>query len=86
MTTIMKDRRLPSVDKSKMLQQVKLVTREDGTVRHITTWVDADPRLKRGVVITLDKIPDVKWLVEEVYSTKVPRAQLDLNRGWTNNI
>jgi hypothetical protein len=67
----------------KQMQQVKLVTTGG---RQMTTWVDARPDLKRGVVIVLDKIPGVKWLVEELYDTKVDSDLLDLNRGWTNNI
>lgn len=67
----------------KDMQQVKLVT--DGG-RQMTTWVDYRPDLKKGVVIVLDKMPGVMWLVEELYSTKVPADVLNLNRGWTNNI
>lgn len=71
---------------SKLLRQVKLVTKDESGVRQMTTWVDDRPDLKRGVVIKLDKMPDTAWYVEELYNTKLTETQVDLNRGWTNNI
>lgn len=31
-------------------------------------WVDDDPRLKVGIVLTLREIPDVRWTVTAVYN------------------
>lgn len=45
--------------------QVKLTT-DNG--EQMTTWVDSDPKLKRGVVIEL-KNDARMWLVDDVYST-----------------
>lgn len=70
------------IDMSRLLRQVKLVTIGG---RQMTTWVDDRPDLRRGSVIELDKMKGTKWLIEELYSTKIAEELLDMNRNWDNN-
>lgn len=66
------------------LMQVKLVRPVPGAGQiQMTTWVDADPRLKKGVVIELKK-DNRKWMVEEVYST-VDEKLIKDGRDFDNN-
>jgi hypothetical protein len=69
--------------KEALVTQVKLVRPvEDSGYAQMTTWVDADSRLKKGVVITLKK-DDTSWMVEEIYGTQTIN-DIDA-RGWDNN-
>jgi uncharacterized membrane-anchored protein len=69
--------------KEALFTQVKLV-RPIGDSRYaqLTTWVDADSRLKKGVVITLKK-DNNRWMIEEVYGTQTI-SDIDA-RNWDNN-
>ena len=41
---------------------------------HLTAWVDADARLKPGVIITLKDGPPGLWAVEKVHAMRLERA------------
>lgn len=77
------------MSKDKLVTQVDL--KSVGTLggnlelhHQMTTWLDADSRIKEGVVITLkDYKPDMKWVIDKVYST-MTKADID-KRGWDNN-
>lgn len=67
----------------KQVTQVMLSSQIDtNSSIHMTTWVDADKRLKEGVVIKL-KNDDRAWTVLHVYNTEFMHT-ID-NRGWDNN-
>jgi hypothetical protein len=51
----------------------------------MTTWLDVQPKLKQGAVITLKDFPDVKWLVETLYENEHDATDFDFHRTWDNN-
>lgn len=76
--------------KDKMMTQVDLIEHNPMGMRSkglktMTTWVNADKRLQKGVVIELkdDGLDDFMWKVVEVYDTR-PMSDVD-NHGWDNN-
>lgn len=63
-------------------QQVIQVKIKSDAVQMIT-WLDADPRIKVGAVISL-KDDIRKWLIEEVYATQSAKS-IERNWGFDNN-
>ena len=55
----------------KKYRQVELSS--DST--YLVCWLESDPRIKRGVGLTLKEIPDVTWTVRTVYSTELEGSQ-----------
>ena len=77
--------------KETMMMQISLSheeTHDNGEtyVSHMITWVEADPKVKKGARVKLkgDEKPDRWWLVEVVYQTPVPFRYID-HHGWDNN-
>lgn len=72
-----------SKQKDNLLTQIDVATKgQDGTITAMTTWVDADNRIKEGVKV-LFKGDDREWSILKVYNTEL-RHSID-NRGWDNN-
>ena len=42
---------------------------ETGTA-HLVAWLPVDPRVKRGTVVSLDKVDNDRWTVEAQYVTQ----------------
>lgn len=49
----------------------------------MTTWVDADKRLKVGMIVVL-KGDDREWKIEKIFENDQPFCVID-NHGWDNN-
>jgi hypothetical protein len=65
-----------------MLKQYVLQERESQSV--MVCWLEIDPRVKVGTVLTLKEIPDRTWVVSDVFTAVKDRT--DIKRGWHNNI
>lgn len=53
-------------------------------MRLMTTWLNADPRVKEGAVISLkDYAEGTRWEITDVYATET-LAKIDTH-GWDNN-
>ena len=65
-----------------MLRQHQLIDEESHSV--LLVWLDHDPRVKEGSLISLKEVPDRKWRVVNIYPTSLQRT--DIKRGWNNNI
>jgi hypothetical protein len=68
---------------SKIMKQVMLQHTEKDAGANLTTWLEKDPRIKKGVRLTL-KDDDREWTVLEVYDLEIPFDQLGV-RGFDNN-
>lgn len=70
-----------------LMRQVILKSKpdENKSERVLTTWVEDDGRIKKGVLLTL-KGDDTLWRVHEAYSNVVPFSAIDSHEGWNNNI
>jgi hypothetical protein len=52
----------------------------------LTTWLDVQPTLKEGAIISLkDFKPDELWLVSALYKDEHESTDLDFHRKWDNN-
>lgn len=77
--------------RSEQLMRVHLTRKVEAPDTHtlveerMNVLVDYDPRVKRGVCITLkdSEDPDKRWLVE---STGEVLNRIDIKVGWNNNI
>lgn len=62
----------------KMVTQIDLVSGD----KRLTTWVDADPRVRVGANISI-KGMDGRWDITHIYATQDAKS-ID-KRGWDNN-
>lgn len=52
----------------------------------LTTWLDVQPGLKVGAMITLKGYsPDQLWYVSKLYSSVHNSTEFDFHRKWDNN-
>lgn len=52
----------------------------------MTTWLDVQPGLKAGALISLkDFKPNERWMVAELYEGEHDASAFDFHRKWDNN-
>lgn len=52
----------------------------------LTTWLDVQPKLKEGAIITLrDFKPEKHWMVERLFAHTHEAADFNFHRKWDNN-
>lgn len=69
--------------KDNLVTQIDVVTRnEDGSISAMTTWVEADSRIKEDVKVIF-KGDKREWVVTKVYNTELKHS-ID-SRGLDNN-
>ena len=69
----------------KVKQAYLVATTIDGEKITMTTWLDIQPALKEGAVVTLKDFPHVKWRVLELYAAEHDAQDFDFHRKWDNN-
>lgn len=52
----------------------------------MTTWLDVQPKLRQGAIITLKDFPGIQWLVAELFEHEHDATDFDWHRKWDNNI
>lgn len=50
--------------------QTALAKKTDRGMAHLVAWLPVDVRVKRGTVVSLDKVDNDRWTVEAQYATQ----------------
>lgn len=51
----------------------------------LTTWLDVQPKLKEGAIITLKEYGTTKWVVRQLWEQEHDATDFDFHRKWDNN-